>query len=183
DYGDAPARYDAGNNGQRLPIGANLSFLRSVLVAIGGWRTDLGKVNNSLISGEDHEIFMRLRRFGLYSGYYDPEIWVRHYVPPSRLTRKYFRRWFFWHGRTHALMLNDLYLNLDMARVPRIAGVPRFLYRQGFEQFRKWLNKAGRRDALGVLIEEMRLIHFAGLYLESWRRYFQHAFVVRRPAH
>jgi hypothetical protein len=27
-------------------IGANLSFLRDAIVRIGGWRTDLGKVNN-----------------------------------------------------------------------------------------------------------------------------------------
>jgi hypothetical protein len=68
-------------------------------------------------------------------------------------------------------MLDELYPNLDMAHVPRIAGVPRFLYRQGFQQFRKWLNKVGRRDALGVLIEEVRVLQFAGLYLECWRRY------------
>jgi glycosyltransferase involved in cell wall biosynthesis len=171
DYGDAPADYVTESTGQRLPVGANLAFARSALVTIRGWRTDLGKVNNTLISGEDHEIFMRLRRFGLYSGYYDPHVTVRHYVPPSRLTRRYFREWFFWHGKTEALMLDELYPNLDMAHVPRIAGVPRFLYRQGFQQFRKWLNKVGRRDALGVLIEEVRVLQFAGLYLECWRRY------------
>src|SRR5207248_5043300 len=33
-----------------ISIGANLAFLRSALAAIGGWRTDLGKVNNTLIS-------------------------------------------------------------------------------------------------------------------------------------
>ena len=78
DYGDAPIDYVAESTGQRLPIGANLAFSRAALVAIGGWRTDLGKVNNTLISGEDHEIFMRLRRFGLYAGYYDPALAVRH---------------------------------------------------------------------------------------------------------
>jgi glycosyltransferase involved in cell wall biosynthesis len=175
DYGDQPAEYVADSTGQRLPVGANLAFARSALVTIRGWRTDLGKVNNTLISGEDHEIFMRLRRFKLYSGYYDPQVTVRHYVPPSRLTRRYFREWFFWHGKTHALMLDDLYPNLDMARVPRVAGVPRFLYRQGFHQFQKWLNKVGRADALGVLIEEVRMIQFAGLYLECWKRYAQSA--------
>ena len=74
DYGDAPTAYAADNTGQRLPIGANLAFSRAALVAAGGWRTDLGKVNNTLISGEDHEIFLRLRRRGLYAGYYDPEL-------------------------------------------------------------------------------------------------------------
>lgn len=182
DYGDEATDYVAESTGQRLPVGANLAFARSALVTIGGWRTDLGKVDNSLISGEDHEIFMRLRRFALYSGYYDPEVSVRHYVPPSRLTRRYFREWFYWHGKTQALMLDDLYQNLDMSTVPRIAGVPRFLYRQGLQQLRKWLGTVGRRDALGELIEEVRTLQFAGLYLSLWTRYIQSARVWTRSA-
>jgi glycosyltransferase involved in cell wall biosynthesis len=147
DYGDGAFDYVAESMDQRLPIGANLAFARSALVTIGGWRTDLGKVNNTLISGEDHEIFMRLRRYGLYSGHYDPRLIVRHFVPAARLTRTYFRQWFFWHGKTHALMLDDMYPNLDMSRVPHIAGIPRFLYRQALEQCWQWrLNRnAGRR--------------------------------------
>ena len=170
DYGDTPERYQADRTGQRLPIGANVAFATVAMKSIGGWRTDLGKVNNTLIAGEDHEVFMRLRRAGLYSGYYDPAITVRHYVPASRLTRKYFRKWFFWHGKTQAVMLDELYLNLDMARVPRVAGVPRFLYRQGLQQLRRWLGVIGRRDSLEVLIEELRLLQFVGLFVEGWRR-------------
>ena len=169
DYGDEPAAYEAANTGQRLPIGANLAFRRSALLAIGGWRTDLGKVNNTLISGEDHEIFMRLRRHGLYSGYYDPGLSVRHYVPASRLTRRYFRRWFYWHGITEAIMLEDLYPELNMADVPRIAGVPRFACRQGLAQAWRWLTTR-RNDALGALVEELRLLQYIGLFVECWRQ-------------
>jgi glucosyl-dolichyl phosphate glucuronosyltransferase len=172
DYGDTPTEYIAKSTGQRLPIGANLAFAREALTTIGGWRTDLGKVNNSLISGEDHEIFTRLRTAGIYAGFYDPTIVVKHYVPPSRLTRSYFRKWFFWHGKTEALMLDDLYYDLDMTKVPRIAGVPRFLYRQGMQQFRRWLGRLGSGDALSLLIEELRACQFAGLFAESWRRHF-----------
>jgi cellulose synthase/poly-beta-1,6-N-acetylglucosamine synthase-like glycosyltransferase len=170
DYGDAAVEYVAESLGQKLPIGANLAFARSALVAIGGWRTDLGKVNNTLISGEDHEIFMRLRRRGLYSGYYDPAIVVRHFVPASRLTRTYFRRWFFWHGKTRALMLDDLYPALDMSQVPHIAGIPRFLYRQALEQCWQWVRALGRGDALDVLIEELRALQHVGVLSECWRR-------------
>ena len=170
DYGGEPVDYVASSTGQRLPIGANLAFARQALIAIGGWRTDLGKVNNTLISGEDHEIFMRLRRRQLYAGYYDPEISVRHFVPAGRLTRAYFRRWFYWHGKTQALMLEDLYPDLDMRRVPRILGVPRFLYRQSLEQFGLWLRSLGRGDALAILTEELRTLQHAGVLLECWRR-------------
>lgn len=171
DYGDQPVEYVASSTGQRLPIGANLAFARDALVKIGGWRTDLGKVNNTLISGEDHEIFMRLRRANAYAGYYDPQNAVKHYVPPSRLTRQYFRRWFFWHGKTEALMLDELFYDLDMSRVPRIGGVPRFLYRQAARQLWMWLRQLGSHDALAVFIEELRSLQYLGLMAEGWRHY------------
>ena len=169
DYGDAPAAYEPANREQRLPIGANLAFLRSALVAIGGWRTDLGKVNNTLISGEDHEIFMRLRRHGLYAGYYDPTLAVRHYVPASRLTRSYFRRWFYWSGITHAIMFEELYPELNMADVPRVAGVPRFACRQGLVQAWRWA-ATRRSNSLVALVEELRLLRYIGLFVQCWRQ-------------
>jgi glycosyltransferase involved in cell wall biosynthesis len=170
-----PAAYLPDNTGQRLPIGANLAFSRAALVSVAGWRTDLGKVNNTLISGEDHEIFVRLRRHALYAGYYDPQLTVRHFVPEQRLTRRYFRRWFFWHGKTQALMLNELYPNLDMSQVPHVAGVPRFAYRQALHQCWRWLRTRGRSDALSALIEELRLIQYGGLLSGCWRRRFRPA--------
>ena len=170
DYGDHPIEYVAENRNQWLPIGANLAFSRSALLTIGGWRTDLGKVNNTLISGEDHEIFMRLRRFDLFSGYYDPQLTVRHYVAAQRLTRQYFRQWFYWHGKTRALMIEDLYPDVDLTRVPRVAGVPRFLGREVLSQFWRWLRTRGSNDALQALHEELRLLQFVGLITECWRR-------------
>lgn len=170
DYGDAAVDYVAESTSQPLPIGANLSFVRSALVTIGGWRTDLGKVNNTLISGEDHEIFMRLRRHNLYSGYYDPELCVRHYVPAERLTRRYFRRWFFWHGKTQALMLDDLFPTVYMTRVPRVFGVPRFLYRDSLQQAWKYMRTLFSGSALDVLVEELRALECAGIYYELWRQ-------------
>jgi glycosyltransferase involved in cell wall biosynthesis len=178
DYGDEPSEYTTTSPGQRLPIGANLAVLRSVLVSIGGWRTDLGKVNNTLICGEDHEIFMRFRRCGFYSGYYDPRIVVRHLVPTKRLTRRYFRQWFFWHGKTTALMLDDLYPEIDMPTVPRVGGAPRFLYRQALRQCVRWA-ATRRADPLTALIEELKICQFFGLFVECWRRRKQ---IVRRLA-
>jgi glycosyltransferase involved in cell wall biosynthesis len=177
DYGDEPVEYVADSFAQRLPIGANLAFARSALLAIGGWRTDLGKVNNTLISGEDHEIFTRLRRHGLYRGYYDPTASVRHYVPASRLTRRYFRQWFYWHGKTTALMLEEIFPKVDIARVPRIAGVPRFLYRQAIAQLWRYARTVGRNDALDLLVEELRTLQYAGLFAECWKRVLR-----RQPA-
>lgn len=168
DYGDERRAYTPEATGLRLPVGANLAFRRQALIEIGGWRTDLGKVDNSLISGEDHEVFFRLKARGLYTGLYDPSIVVRHFVPPSRLTRRYFRRWFYWHGKTLARMPEELY-DLDLSTVPHVFGVPRFLYRQALRAAWRWARKLGRRDALGLLIEELQCLQFAGFFVQSWQ--------------
>lgn len=167
DYGDEVQFYRPDSKGQRLPVGANLAFSRQALLDIGGWRTDLGKVDNSLISGEDHEIFYRLRSANAYAGLYDPEISVRHFVPAWRTTRRYFRRWFFWHGKTMARMPKEMF-DLDLSRVPHIAGVPRFLYRQLLQQAWRWCRMAARRDALGTLIEELQAIEYCGIFAQYW---------------
>lgn len=171
DYGDTLDRYDAASfHRKRLPIGANLAVRRDVVARIGGWRTDLGKVDNTLIAGEDHELCVRLYREGLYAGLYDPAIQVRHFVPESRLRRAYFRRWFFWHGRTLARMPGAIYPDLDLAHVPYLAGVPRFVYKQFVEQFFRWLSRAGRSDALALLAEEAKLVEYFGFFAETWWR-------------
>jgi glycosyltransferase involved in cell wall biosynthesis len=169
DYGDEPVSYLDDGIGRRLPIGANLGFHRQTLLDAGGWRTDLGKVDNSLISGEDHEVFHRLRAHGQYRGWYDPQLVVSHYVPASRLTRQYFRRWFYWHGKTMARMDSVLY-DLDFSRVPHVFGAPRFIYRQALGQSWAWLAKMGRRDALGLLIQELLTIEHLGFLVECWQR-------------
>ena len=170
DYGDETIRYDAATFGtRRLPVGANLAIRREAIERIGGWRTDLGKVDNTLIAGEDHELCVRLFLEGLYSGIYDPAVAVRHLVPASRLTRRYFRRWFYWHGRTMARMPDAVYLDLDLTRVPSIAGVPRFVYREFLQHCGRWMSRVGRSDGLALLIEELLLVEYLGFFSEVWR--------------
>jgi hypothetical protein len=113
---------------------------------------------------------MRLRAAGLYAGYYDPAVSVHHFVPACRVTRRYFRRWFFWHGKTQARMLDDLYIGLDMSRIPRVAGIPRFACRQGLQQFVRWLKSLAGRDRLATLIDELRVLQYAGFFIECYRR-------------
>jgi hypothetical protein len=57
--------------------------------------------------------------------------------------------------------------------VPRIIGVPRFLYRQAAEQLWKYLKRLGSRDGLALLTEELLTLQYAGLFMECWRRYFR----------
>jgi hypothetical protein len=66
-------------------------------------------------------------------------------------------------------MATAIYLDLDLASVPYVAGVPRFVYRQFLQQVVRWLRRVGRLDALALLVEEVKLIEYFGFFLESWR--------------
>jgi hypothetical protein len=66
-------------------------------------------------------------------------------------------------------MLEELYPDLEMARVPQIAGIPRFAFRQAVEQCLRYLASLPRRDALRTMIEEMQMIRYAGLFAQCWR--------------
>ena len=66
-------------------------------------------------------MFNRLLAIGA-RGYYRPDLVILHYVPPERLTKRYFRRWSFWHGVSLAV--------LDKRApepVPYVLGVPRHM--------------------------------------------------------
>jgi glycosyltransferase involved in cell wall biosynthesis len=172
DYGDEPIRYTpAGFRTLRLPIGANLAVRHDALERVGGWRTDLGRVDNSPVCGEDRELCVRLFRAGLYEGMYDPRISVHHHVPRTRLTRRYFRRWFYWHGRTMARMADSFFVDLDLTRVPHIAGVPRFIYRELLRQFGRWGLSLVRRDRFDAMAQELLLLQYAGFLVECRRPY------------
>jgi glycosyltransferase involved in cell wall biosynthesis len=167
DYGDERFFYMDDEVQRRRPVGANFAIRRDVIARLGGWRTDLGKVNNTLISGEDHEIYFRMRRAGEYRGVYEPRITVVHDVPASRMEAAYFRRWFFAAGRTRAIMMRDFYDWLDFDTVPHIAGVPRFLYRQFVEQVGRWLSRV-RDEPLERFIAQLATIRLAGVIWHRW---------------
>jgi glucosyl-dolichyl phosphate glucuronosyltransferase len=97
DYGDAQEL------GERTAVGANLVVRRSVLEALGGFAPHLGRVDGTLLCGEDHDFCERARIAG-YRREYRPEVCVRHWVPASRLRLSYYVRWFFWAGATHAML-------------------------------------------------------------------------------
>lgn len=172
DYGDEPTRYTTARFRKlRLPIGANLAVRRDALERVGGWRTDLGRVDNSLVCGEDRELCVRLFRSGLYEGLYDPNLIVHHFVPASRLSRRYFRRWYFWHGRTLARMVDDFYIDLDLQRVPHVAKVPRFIYREMFREIGRWVRAVRSGSGIWTLIHELHVLQYAGFLFECWRPY------------
>lgn len=115
------AQFNPGDNPAELttaPFGANMAFRKSMFEKYGTFRTDLGHKGSSLICNEDTEFAERLMADGERLCYV-PSAVVSHRVPPERLTKGYFRAWWFAHGRSVArqagkqfplwkILLNDL---------------------------------------------------------------------------
>jgi glycosyltransferase involved in cell wall biosynthesis len=156
-------RIVVGGGDQRvMPIGANMAVARHVFETIGGLRTDLGKLDGSLRGGEDHEFFLRMLQAG-YRGVYEPLAVVHHWVPASRLTRSYFRRWLYRNGRDVAILEPSF-----PATTARLLKLPRYLWRQAVSDAAAaawatiWRNPRERCRA------SMRLLWFSGYVREAW---------------
>lgn len=148
---------------QVIPIGANMAVRRSVIDRIGGLRVDLGKLDGTLRTGEDHEFFLRMLQAG-FVGAYEPAAVVHHRVGAERLHRSYFRRWLHQNGRDVA-RLNHAYRGRGQACLLR---APRYLWRQAATDTISTASAAVRRDRAVRFSASARLIWFAGYLRESW---------------
>jgi len=162
DNGDMRLPVTAQGPSTVMPIGANMAVRASVVARVGGLRTDLGKLEGTLRTGEDHEFFKRLMLAGC-RGSYEPSAVVRHLVPASRLNRAYFRRWMFQNGA-------------DVARLERgyptpvtfLFGVPRYLWKQALVDSAAAVRAAFAGDGRRRFASVLRLIWFAGYLREAW---------------
>ena len=103
-------------------MGGNAVIRRSILERVGPYAADLGRTpGGRLLSCEDEDMFARLLAIGA-RGFYRPDLIIHHYVPPERLTKRYFRRWCFWRGVSQGLMDRR-----RRAPVPYLLGVPRYM--------------------------------------------------------
>lgn len=104
-----------------IAMGGNMVVKRAWLTAVGSFATDLGRSGSRLLSGEDQDMHARLIGAGA-RGWYVPELIIYHFVPAARMTRRYHRRWAFWHS--YSLQ----HLQYGQPRtVPFLLGVPRYL--------------------------------------------------------
>jgi glycosyltransferase involved in cell wall biosynthesis len=164
DNGALPRAIDAADPAV-IPIGANMAVRRAVLARTGGLRADLGKLEGTLRTGEDHEFFLRMLRCGC-RGRYVPAALVHHWVPGSRLDPSYFRKWLHQNGQ-------------DVARieaayppaVPRLLGIPRYLWRQAGNDLVRALRAAMLGEQQHRVAANLRLIWFAGYLREAWRKH------------
>ena len=75
----------------RVPAGGNMAFRRAAFEKVGLFNPRLGRNGQSLIGGEENDLFARLRRAGELL-YFVPGAAIYHHIPQSKLTDEYFDR-------------------------------------------------------------------------------------------
>jgi glycosyltransferase involved in cell wall biosynthesis len=171
DYGDHPIEL-----GVRVPLGVNMAFRRTAFEKAGPFDPDTGRKAGTLLGQEVREWCIRAHAAGV-RGFYVPEISVRHVIPASRLTKRYYRRWFYWRGVSRALLYERAGLDMeaperttiDFSRVAHVFGVPRYLYRKALAATRDWIVALLRRDPVASFDHELWLWFFAGIVHRRWR--------------
>ena len=172
DYGPKPVEF-----GNRYPpLGVNLAFRKHAFERAGLWDSKIGRKAGTLLGQEVREWGMRAREAGL-RGMYVPGMVVHHVIPQDRLNKRYFRRWFYWHGVSRAMLYQQRKIDmlapeetgLDFSKVPHILGVPRYMYR-------KLLRSAG--GILGAKLagksgesfdHELWVWFFLGMFRQRWK--------------
>jgi glucosyl-dolichyl phosphate glucuronosyltransferase len=181
DYGREPFIFEERG---RVPLGANMAVRRSLIDRIGGFDPDLGRRGNSLLGQEQAEFFCRSRNAGV-RGLYVPSMALQHHVPARRLTRSYFRRWWYWKGKSKARLEQRhpvTEMGVDLSRTPRLFGVPRFMVGSAIRDLVGWVAALVTRNRIARVRHEMMLCYFAGYLLGTREINRELKRTVRRPA-
>jgi glycosyltransferase involved in cell wall biosynthesis len=173
DHGDQPLEF--GVNGIPWPLGINTATRREAFERTDLFDNRLGRKAGTLRNQAQREWHLRARAAGL-RGFYVPEMVVHHVVDADRLQKHYFRRWYYWHGISRAILFAKLGVDmdspdtsqLDFSKVPRIAGVPRYMYRTLAEHTKDLLQARLRRDSVSAFQHELWLCFFAGIAKQRW---------------
>jgi glycosyltransferase involved in cell wall biosynthesis len=173
DHGEKPLEF--GVKGLPWPLGINTATRREAFERIDLFDNRLGRKAGTLRNQAQREWHLRARAAGL-RGFYIPQMVVHHVVEAERLQKAYFRRWYYWHGISRAILFAKLGVDmdspddsrLDFSKVPQIAGVPRYMYRTLAKHVRDHILARLRGDAVEAFEHEVWLCFFAGVLKQRW---------------
>jgi glucosyl-dolichyl phosphate glucuronosyltransferase len=163
DYGREPFVFE---ERRRVPLGANMAVARSLFDRIGRFDGRLGRTGSGKhVLGQEVPEFLARSRAAGARGLYVPSMIVDHHVPAQRLTKGYFRRWWYGKGMSRA-ELDRLQpvteLGVDLSKVRHVANVPLFMLRTAMSDVLGWIGSAARIDPEERFRHEMMLCYFAG---------------------
>lgn len=164
-----------GVNGLPWPLGINTAARREAYERIDLFDNRLGRKAGTLRNQAQREWHLRARAAGMH-GFYVPEMVVHHVVEAERLSKQYFRRWYYWHGISRAILFAKLGVDmdapdnsrLDFSRVPQLAGVPRYMYRTLAGRVKDFIRARLRGDSVAAFEHELWLCFFAGVAKQRW---------------
>lgn len=163
-HGDIPFIYE---EARKVPLGANMAAKRSLFAAIGGFRADLGRSSGRIVMGQEvPELLMRARAAG-WRGVYLPAMRVHHHIPARRLTRAYFRTWWYGKGVSRSAlerMQPVTELGVDLRRTPHLLRVPRYMYGSALRDVAGLVKNLALGRPAGAFRHEMMLMFFAGYF-------------------
>jgi GT2 family glycosyltransferase len=153
-----------------------MAIRRLAFADAGYFDNELGRKAGTLLGQEVREWCLRVRAAGM-TGFYVPQMVIHHKVPTHRLCKSYFRRSFYWRGVSRAIFYRVAGVDMetpegslvDPARVPHIAGVPRYLYRTFLSAGFRLVRGLAQRDSYAILDNEMQLWFYVGIFVESWK--------------
>lgn len=166
--GGSLVQFDEGDRQAELtkaPFGANMAFRKCMFEKYGNFRTDLGRKGRGLIGNEDTEFGERLMVAGERLCYV-PSALVNHPVTPGRLTKSYFRAYWFCYGRSIARQARE---RLPLWMIP-------LRYLRRFIRRLRWMFSVNRRWFLsphGRFFCEVHALMAVGQIVESYRQSFQ----------
>ena len=173
DHGERVVEF--GVNNIPWPLGINTATRREAFTRTELFDNRLGRKAGTLRNQAQREWHLRARAAGL-RGFYIPQMVVHHVVEAERLQKQYFRRWYYWHGISRAILFAKLGVDmdapdnsqLDFSKVPQIAGVPRYMYKSVATQTRDLVRARIRGDSVAAFEHELWLCFFAGLARQRW---------------
>jgi len=150
---------------KKVPLGANLAVHRSLFAAIGTFRADLGRTTGKRVLGQEvPELLARARAAGR-RGLYVPAMRVQHHIPSSRLTRQYFRRWWYGKGVSRATLEENrpvTELGVDLRTAAHLFGVPRFMFGCAARDLVGWVKHTLAGRPAQAFTHLMMLTYFVG---------------------
>ncbi len=158
------------------PLGVNLAFRREAFDRAGLWNVSIGRKAGTLLGQEVREWMLRARDAGL-KGIYAPKMVVHHVIPSDRLHKRYFRKWFYWHGVSRAMLFQqrpiDMYspeeTKIDYSKLRLVFGVPRYMYRGCLRSAMACIKAALRRQKVACFEQELKLWFFLGVVRQRWK--------------
>ena len=169
DYGDQLREYGVGIG---WPLGVNVAYRRDVFAPVGLFDNRLGRIAGTLRNQSQREWHLRARAAGA-RGFYLPGMLVHHAVAADRLTKNYFRRWYYWHGVSRAILSRTTGLDVEeperaglQPEVARLRGVPVRLFSKAFRSAVSCVRRRLRGQEADAFTYELFLWFFLGVLRE-----------------